>query len=127
MNTEPLLQKVNQRIDNLPAQQCKDDMRQLITSLIAFTNENDDRILDPATPADELPKCFFKLIVNLGLEAGIAQMSKKARKAFEEKVDPLMALWPMLQRYADTSTEDTNFQDVKNELPADDQKLIGNE
>src|SRR4051812_33512368 len=102
MNTNGLMIRINQRIDNMTDKAVKEDMRLLITSLVTFTNEQDDRILDPETESEELPKLFFKLVVNLGSEAAIAQLRKSSRQAFEQKIKNLMVLWPLLQRYSNT-------------------------
>ena len=126
MNTDELMGRINARIDNMPANQVKDDMRLLITSLIKFTNDQDDRILDPKTLSEDLPGLFFKLVVNLGTEAAVAQLSKKQRSRFEEKINSLMVLWPMLQEYSNIhDTNDTHFEEVKNELPPGKENLLG--
>ncbi len=96
----PLVHKATNKIDSCTEQEIKEDMKFLVSSLIGFVAEQDERILSNETASDEIGKLFFKMIASIALEAMSAGVVPGGKKKLEKKFEGIMQLHPLLLKYS---------------------------
>lgn len=98
-STDELISIASKNIDNASEYQVKEDMKQLVLTLVNFVGSERPEIFDKNIPRDEKGKLFLKLIGGVVADSVTAQFGGAFRRKFDEKIEGIMNLEPLLIKY----------------------------
>lgn len=99
-----ILKRLNDNIDNMPAEQAKEDFRQVANAFVDLFVGSEPRLVDATIPNEDKAGMFFKAIVKMGMEFSEAWMLKgifpQKAEALERKLSKFKNLEEVLTRYS---------------------------